>query len=251
MIKTILIEDDQILREGLKRLLFLYAPDMHIVAEADTVATAVKAVEQHKPDVVFLDIMIIGGNGFEVLEQYQKKHGKPSFQIVFITAFEEYAIKAFRFSALDYLLKPIDPDELKEVIEKIKQKNKTDSKKIEVLLEHIYNKNEPNKRLALSTTEGIHWVEISKIVYCESQNSYVTFTLENKQKIVVCKTLKEYEDLLTEAGFERIHQTFLINLHYLKTFNRNESTVELQHNIHLPVASRRKERLMELMKLGG
>jgi len=175
MIKTVLIEDDKILREGLKQLLTLYAPDMQIVAEADTVTTAVKVLEHHQPDVVFLDIMIIGGNGFEVLEQYQKVHGKPAFQIVFITAFEEYALKAFRFSALDYLLKPIDPDELKEVIAKIKQKNNIDTKKIEVLLEHIYNKNETNKRLALSTNEGIHWVEISKIVYCESQNNYVTF----------------------------------------------------------------------------
>jgi two-component system LytT family response regulator len=250
MIKAILIEDDNILREGLKQLLALYAPNIQVVAEADMVETALLALEKWQPDVVFLDIMLIGGNGFEVLEQYQQLHGKPTFQTVFITAFEEYAIKAFRFSALDYLLKPIDPDELKQVIEKINQKNSTDTKKIEVLLEHIYNKNEPNKRLALSTSLGIHWVEISKIMYCESQNNYVTFYMEDKQKIIVSKSLKEYEDLLTSSGFERIHQTYLINLHYLKTFNRNESMVELQHHIHLPVAVRKKERLVELMKMG-
>ena len=250
MIKAVLIEDDEILRNGLKQLLALYAPTIQVVAEADMVATAIKVLEATQPDVVFLDIMLIGGNGFEVLERYQELHGKPIFQTVFITAFEEYAIKAFRFSALDYLLKPIDPDELKQVIEKINQKNNIDTKKIEVLLEHIYKKDEPNKRLALSTNEGIHWVEVSKVVYCESQNNYVTFYLQDKQKIIVSKSLKEYEDLLASSGFERIHQTYLINLNFLKTFNRNESMVELQNNIHLPVASRRKERLIELMKKG-
>lgn len=248
MIKTIIIEDDKVLREGLRQLLALYAPTMHIVGEADTVETGVAILNAHQPDVVFLDIMLIGGNGFEVLEHYQKRFGKPDFQTVFITAFEEYAIKAFRFSALDYLLKPIDPDDLKQVIEKIMQKKVLEHKGIEVLLEHIYNRNEPNKRLALSTQDGIHWVEISKIMYCESENNYVTFYLEDKQKIIVSKSLKEYEDLLSSSGFERIHQTYLINLNFLKTFNKSESTVEMRYNIHLPVATRRKERLLEQLK---
>jgi len=163
MIKAILIEDDEILRKGLQEMLQLYAPNFEIIAQAETVANAVEILSKSKPDVVFLDIMLIGGTGFDVLKQYQEKNGFPKFQLVFITAFEEYAIKAFRMSALDYLLKPIDPDELKEVVRKIEKAKSLSPASFELLVDHLGKQN-TNKKIALATAEGIHIVLVDDIV---------------------------------------------------------------------------------------
>ena len=248
MIKAIIIDDDSNLRQGLLHLLKQLAPDIEVVGQMEEVAQGVNALHQLKPDVLFLDIQLTDGTGFDILEQFQKQFGKPNFQVIFITAHEQYALKAFRFSALDYLLKPIDLDDLQQVIEKIRQnKNQvSEYKNIEVLLEHLSQKTS-SKRMALPTAEGIHLFDIKDIIRIESSDNYSIFYFKNNEKIMVSKTLKDYEDLLTPHGFERIHQSHLINMSYLKSFLKKDSYVVMIDGKQLPVAIRKKERLQQII----
>lgn len=171
--------------------------------------------------------------------------------IVFITAHEQYALKAFKFSALDFLLKPVDPDELQKTITKIKQtlEKHHSFEHIDLLLENIRKKVDHFKRIALSTAEGIHLFEISDIIRCESQDNYTRFYIKNHKPLLISKTLKEYEELLLEHGFERIHQSHLINLSFLKSYIKNDGGyVVMADNTNLTISQRKKERLQELIK---
>jgi two-component system LytT family response regulator len=251
MTTAILIDDDANLRAGMRQMLSRYAPDISIIGEADSVLSGVEAVHRLKPNVLFLDIQLTDGTGFDLLEKLAEINGKITSQVVFITAHEQYAIKAFRFSALDFLLKPVDPDELQKVILKIKEvMSKSDNyAHIDLLLENIRKKVDHFKRIALSTSEGIHLFEISDIIRCESEDNYTKFYIKNNKPILISKTLKEYEDLLTEHGFERIHQSHLINLAYLKSYIKKEGGyVVMADNSNLPISQRKRERLQELLK---
>ena len=249
MITALLIDDDDNLRAGMKSLLSRYAPEIAILGEADSVKTGTELLLKTEPQVVFLDIHLGDGSGFDLLEEVNKR-GKLNSQIVFITAHEQYAIKAFRFSALDFLLKPVDPDELEKVISKIKNVLvKSESvAHIDLLLENIRKKVDNFKRIALSTADGIHLFEISDIIRCESEDNYTKFYIKNNKPVLISKTLKEYEDLLTEHGFERIHQSHLINLSYLKSYIKKDGGyVVMADNSNLPISQRKKERLQELI----
>jgi two-component system LytT family response regulator len=249
MITALLIDDDDNLRAGMKSLLSRYAPEIAIMGEADSVKTGTELLLKTEPQVVFLDIHLGDGSGFDLLEEVNKR-GKLNSQIVFITAHEQYAIKAFRFSALDFLLKPVDPDELEKVISKIKNVLvKSESvAHIDLLLENIRRKVDNFKRIALSTADGIHLFEISDIIRCESEDNYTKFYIKNNKPVLISKTLKEYEDLLTEHGFERIHQSHLINLAYLKSYIKKDGGyVVMADNSNLPISQRKKERLQELI----
>ena len=251
MITALLIDDDSNLRNGMKSLLARYAPEIRIIGEADSVETGVTLLLQNQPQVVFLDIHLGDGSGFDLLEAVNQR-GKLNSQIVFITAHEQYAIKAFRFSALDFLLKPVDPEELQKVIEKLKQViDKNDNvAHIDLLLENIRKKVDNFKRIALSNSDGIHLFEVSDIIRCESEDNYTKFYIKNSKPILISKTLKEYEELLTEHGFERIHQSHLINLAYLKSYIKKDGGyVVMADNAHLPISQRKKERLNELLKM--
>lgn len=251
MITAVLIEDDKNLREGMKGLLARYAPEIIILGEAESVTGAISVLDSLQPQVVFLDIQLGDGTGFDILEKLTEKIGKISFQVVFITAHEQYAIKAFRFSALDFLLKPVDPDELQKVIHKIKmalQKNDSFGH-IDLLLENIRKKVDNFKRIALSTSDGIHLFEVSDIIRCESTDNYTTFYIKNNKPVMISKTLKEYEELLAQHSFERIHQSHLINLAYLKSYIKKDGGyVVMADNSHLPISQRKKERLQEILK---
>lgn len=251
MITAILIDDDENLRNGMKKLLSRYVPDIIVIGEADSVKTGVEAMEALQPQVVFLDIQMVDGTGFDVLEKVAQRNGKSTAHIVFITAHEQYAIKAFRFSALDFLLKPVDPEELEKVINKIKNvldKNNNYAH-IDLLLENIRKKVDNFKRIALSTSDGIHLFEISDIIRCESVDNYTKFHIKNSKPVLISKTLKEYEDLLTEHGFERIHQSHLINLSYLKSYIKKDGGyIVMADDSNLPIAQRKRDRLQELLK---
>lgn len=252
MITALLIDDDSNLRNGMRSLLNRYAPEINILGEADSVKTGIKAMDSLKPQVVFLDIQLTDGTGFDILEKLAQKNGKSSSHIVFVTAHEEYAIKAFRFSALDFLLKPVDPEELEKVIEKIKNAlEKNDNyAHIDLLLENIRKKVDNFKRIALSTADGIHLVEVSDIIRCESEDNYTKFYIKNSKPILISKTLKEYEELLGEHGFERIHQSHLINISCLKSYIKKDGGyVIMADNSKLPISQRKKERLQELLKM--
>jgi len=251
MITALLIDDDSNLRTGMKGLLSLYAPDIMILGEADSVKSGINAIEYHQPNVVFLDIQLGDGTGFDILEQLVQKNGSLSCHVVFITAHEQYAVKAFRFSALDYLLKPVDPEELRKVIEKIKKALTVNDNyaHIDLLLENIRKKVDKFKRIALSTSDGIHLFEVSDIIRCESQDNYTKFYIKDSKPILIAKTLKEYEDLLSEQGFERIHQSHLINLAYLRSYIKKDGGYAVMaDNSHLLISQRKKERMQELLR---
>lgn len=250
MITAILIDDDQNLREGMKKLLALFAPTIKIIGEADSVASGIAAMETLKPQVVFLDIQLNDGTGFDILEKTAEKNSAINSHIVFITAHEQYAIKAFRFSALDFLLKPVDPEELQKVIKKIEKvvERKNDFAHIDLLLENIRKNVDNFKRIALSTSDGIHLFDISDIIRCESEDNYTKFYIENHKPILISKTLKEYEELLAEHNFERIHQSHLINLKYLKSYIKKDGGyVVMADGSKLAISQRKRERLQNIL----
>jgi two-component system LytT family response regulator len=250
MIKAIIIDDDANLRIGLKTMLARYAPQIQVVAEADSVESGVFVIQNNPSDVLFLDIQMGDGTGFDILETLKRKNKIINQQIVFITAFEQYAIKAFRFSALDYLLKPVDPEELTQVTNKIYEsvKNQTKTDHVDVLLDSIRNKNEDLHRIVLNNSEGMHILEIEDIIRCESEDNYTKFYLKSAKPLMISKTLKEYEELLSDEGFLRIHQSHLINLKYVDTFNKSDSKVKMSDSSFVPVSQRKKEKFLEVLK---
>ncbi|MEC4049447.1 LytTR family DNA-binding domain-containing protein [Flavobacterium sp. SUN046] len=251
MITAVLIDDDKHLRKGLKALLERYTNEIHIIGEAESVKTGVALLEKLQPQVIFLDIHLSDGTGFDILEQLGKTKGKNSAHIVFITAHEQYALKAFKFSALDFILKPVDPEELQHTISKIKEViGKSPSfEHIDLLLENIRKKVDNFKRIALSTSDGIHLFEVADIIRCEAKVNYTEFLIKNHKPLLISKTLKEYEEMLTEHGFERIHQSHLINLSYLKSYIKSDGGyVIMADNTNIPIAQSKKERLQELIR---
>ncbi|KRD07231.1 two-component system response regulator [Flavobacterium sp. Root901] len=250
MITAVLIEDDKHLRTGLKALLERYTNDILIIGEAESVKTGIAVIEKLRPQVIFLDIHLTDGTGFDILERLNKVNGKLNAHIVFITAHEQYAVKAFKFSALDFILKPVDPEELQDTMAKIKEAvGKNNSfENIDLLLENIRKKVDNFKRIALSTSDGIHLFEVSDIIRCEAKINYTQFFIKNHKPILISKTLKEYEELLSEHGFERIHQSHLINLSYLKSYIKTDGGyVIMADNSNIPIAQSKKEKLQELI----
>ncbi len=250
MITAVLIDDDVNLREGMRGLLSLYAPDITIIGEADSVASGVEILNKLNPQIVFLDIQMNDGTGFDILEKLSEINGKVTSHVVFVTAYEHYAIKAFRFSALDFLLKPVGPDELEKVIDKIRTvlEKDNDYSHIDLLLENIRKKADNFKRIALSNSDGIHLLDINDIIRCESDDNYTKFFIKNGKPILISKTLKEYEELLSEYDFVRIHQSHLINLAYVKSYVKKENGFVLMHNEdQLPVSQRKRELLQEIL----
>lgn len=251
MITALLVDDDKHLRTGLKALLERYTHDMVIIGEAESVKTGIAAIEKLRPQVIFLDIHLSDGTGFDILEKLLSANGKINAHVVFITAHEQYAVKAFKFSALDFILKPVDPEELQNTIAKIKEAvGKTNSfEHIDLLLENIRKKVDNFKRIALSTSDGIHLFEVADIIRCEAKVNYTQFFIKNHKPVLISRTLKEYEELLSGHGFERIHQSHLINLSYLKSYIKNDGGyVIMADNTNIPIAQSKKEKLQEVIK---
>jgi two-component system, LytTR family, response regulator len=244
-IRAIVIDDEIRSRDTLTGLLKKYCQeDVDIVAEADGYTTGLVAIRDHKPDVVFLDIQMPDGSGFKLLEDLEEI----SFEIVFTTAYDQYAIKAIRYSALDYLLKPIVPAELRNAVAKVKQKKSdgTINKHIRVLIENMKEKNAASKRIILSTSEGMHVIDIRDIIRCESDDYYTRFFIKDRKTIMVSKTLKENEELLSEFGFIRPHKSHLVNVRYIKSFIKVDGGyILLLDGTTVPVSRRKKEKILE------
>lgn len=242
--KAIIVDDEKNSCETLKVLLHDFCEGVSVRATCQTIADAVIAIAKHKPDVVFLDINMKGENGFDLLEKI-----KPiNFEIVFATAYSEYAIKAFKFSAIDYLLKPIDIEELKSAVSKVSKRKEIDANdRYDQLLQNLKPQNSKNYKLALPTATGLTFVKIADIIYCEADSNYTTFFLQDEKKIIVSQTLKEYEELLTPHRFFRIHHSYLVNLDFIKQYVRGDGgQVILMNDTALDVAKRRKDEFLKL-----
>ncbi|MDQ3111448.1 MAG: LytTR family DNA-binding domain-containing protein [Bacteroidota bacterium] len=250
MIKAVIVDDSPEARESMSADLKRWCPDVHLLAQAGSMAEGLKVLRELKPDVVFLDIQLGDGDGFGLLEQL----GETETKVIFTTGNDNYGIRAIKFSALDYLLKPVDPDELIAAVEKLTQEKKKQSisENIKLLTEHLRPSSGGGiKRLALNSADKVQVINITDIIRCESERNYTTFFLKGGQQIVVTKTLKEYEDLLEPSGFVRIHHSHLINLEHLKEFVKQDGGYALMDDkAHVPVSVRKKEDLLRALGLG-
>jgi len=242
MLRTLIIDDEKNNRRKIRELLEKHFPNVQLVGEAEGVKTGLESIVNHSPDLVLLDIRLMDGDAFDLLNQI----GQVNFKIIFITAFEEYALKAIKFSALDYLLKPVLLDELKAAIAKAENQimNELNLK----LLELSNNLNaSQNKRIVLKTAEKLHFVPVQDIMRCEADKNYTSFFLTDNKKIVVSGSIKDYEDMLCEQGFYRLHKSHIVNLTYIKSYEKAYGgTVILTDGSHVPVAVRKKNQLIEL-----
>lgn len=243
--KAIVIDDEYAARESLTELLNDFCKGVEIIGEADSVETGVKAIEKNKSDLVFLDINLSDGTGFEILERIKTR----KFEVIFVTAYEEFAIKAFKFSALDYILKPVDPDELFNAVSKAEKNLESGnlSLRLNTFFDHYNNENHKFEKIVLKTAERVHLVELKNIIRCQSDRNYTHFFIDNKGKITVSKTLKDFDDLLADYNFFRIHQTHLINLDYFDCFEKGGARVIMKDESVLPVSSRKKDDLIKYL----
>lgn len=246
MITCIIVDDELKSRESLQILLTDFCQNVEVLALCQNVDEGIKAIKKHHPNIVFLDIQLQGETGFELFERM------PSidFEVIFTTAYSEYALKAFRFSAIDYLLKPIDIEDLKKSIGKVETRlNRPIIERMQELFQNLRNESNGILKIALPTSDGLVFVDIKEILYCEASSNYTTITLQDNVKYVISRTLKEYEDLLQEYSFFRIHNSHIINLNAIKKYVRGEGGyVVMSNNQSLDVSKRRKE--LFLKKLG-
>jgi two-component system LytT family response regulator len=242
MIRTLIIEDEPKNRIRLRNMIESDFPNIDLAGEADGVKTGIEAINSLKPELVLLDIRLADGDAFELLD----KAGEITFKIIFITAYEEYALKAIKFSALDYLLKPISSEDLKLAIDKAEQQIMNELRLKLSTLQLNLNPDKKNKTIVLRTMNKIYLVEIMEIIRCESDGSYTrVFTKEGKE-YMVSVPMKEYEDILLDHGFFRIHKSHIINLSYIESFDK-EGYVRLKDTTSLPVSRRKKNELLEVI----
>lgn len=243
MIRAVIIDDENGCVETLSILLRMHCPEITIEAACTSGASGIEAILKYKPDVVFLDIEMPVMNGFELLE----KIGKISFQVVFTTAYNQFAIKAFKYSALDYLLKPIDPDDLKAAVARIKELKTVPMKEqFEILLQNVQENKRP-QRIALSTGDGLVFVNTADIMYCQSDSNYTNVVLVNGDKYLLAKSLKEFEDTLPARDFFRIHNSFLVNMNQVKKFVRGDGGyVIMNDETQITIARARREEFFAL-----
>lgn len=242
MIRAIIIDDEKAGRETLKSFIAKYCEGIEIIAEGDSVKSGIIAINQYFPDLVFLDIQMQDGTGFDLLEMLPSIN----FKLIFVTSFDQFAIRAFKYSAIDYILKPVDPDLLTNAVKRILDKNVISEidKKLDVLLS---NKKEI-KKIALPSSNGIRFIKIDEIVRCESDNNYTTFYLNNKEKILVSKTLKEYDTLLSDTHFYRVHKSHLVNINYISKYvSEDGGYIILEDKSQIEVSRRKKDGLLEIM----
>jgi len=241
MIKALVVDDEKKSRESLRMLLDEFCDNVEVVGTAESISETLGIVKEKNPNLVFLDIRMRGESGFDLFKHFDEVN----FEVVFTTAYSEYAIKAFKFSAIDYLLKPIDIEGLQEAVEKAEERIKSKEfpqKRIEALLQNLKPIESTNFKLALPTAKGLLFVKLSEILYCVGQNNYTEFYIKDKTKIIVSKTLKEYESMLSEHNFFRIHKSYLINLNEITEYIRGDGGyVIMNNNSSLDVAKRRKE----------
>lgn len=246
MITAIIVDDEPYCCESLATLLEKYCKNIKVIDVCYSAETALKSIPENAPNVLFLDVEMPGMNGFELLE----KLDEINFQLIFTTSYDQYAIKAIRFSALDYLLKPIDREELQKAIEKVLQKIKsTLPQQLEILLNKLHKTSSPNQKIALPTMEGLQLIAVDSIIYCASDSNYTNIYLKKKEKIIVSRTLKDIEQMLDEYSFIRVHHSYLINLPEVEKYIKGEGGyLIMSDGSTVDVSRSRKEILMQKLQ---
>ena len=245
MIRVIVIDDEKRVANAIAKIIDTHCSGFSVIGVAHNVAEGMALINKHKPDLVTLDINMPDGSGFDIL----KKVDDIDFKLIFITAYEEFALKAIKFSAIDYILKPIDEFELSEAFRKVKsiQKKEDNRLVLDAFISGLNGKPKENKKIVLKTADDIHLIKINNIIRCESDGSYTSFFLKKDKKLLVSKNLKEYEDLLTDYGFFRAHHSHLININYIERFHKADGgIIYMSDQSEIPVSVRKKERLLKL-----
>jgi two-component system LytT family response regulator len=246
MIKALIIDDEKHCSDNLQWQLKQYCPEVEVATVCMNAEKGLAEIYKQQPQLVFLDVEMPGMTGFEMLE----KLSDINFDIIFTTAFNQYAIRAIRFGALDYLVKPIDKDELRSAIDNHLKRNQHNSfNQLNALLTHIKKSNDLSfQKIALPTIHGYELVPLNNIMYCESKSNYTNIYLNNNQQILVSKTLKDIEELLNMQPFFRLHNSYLVNLQYAIRYIKGEGgSLVLNNDITIPVSRNKKEELLRLI----
>ncbi|WP_341216623.1 LytTR family DNA-binding domain-containing protein [uncultured Wocania sp.] len=236
--KTLIVEDKAYIRKALLNLLQLIEAEVEVLGECASVKDAVVVANACKPELIFLDINLLDGNAFDFLEQTEHL----SFKVIFITAYEEYALKALKFGAVDYILKPVDVLELKDALHKVKSITVTEQQKQIKKTKTVWGNDD--QKLILSLHDSFQVIDLNELVYCESDKGYTTFYNCNNKKYVVSKTLKDFEERLTKANFSRPHQSFMVNFKFIDKYEKS-GTIHLKNGIKIPVSLRKKEQFVQ------
>jgi len=250
MIKTYIIEDEKPTQDAIVEILRSNCHNIDVVGLSDNVTDAEKEIIDCKPDLLLADINISGGTSFDVLE----KLGEVKFKIIFITAFEEYALQAIKVAAIDFIVKPIDPLELIEAMNKASQSIEKENTQLmlQTLLVNLRSSEKKFEQIVLKTAESIYLVNVKEIVHLEADGAYTTFFFNDGRKILVSKVIKEYDELLSESGFLRVHQSHIINLGYIDRYEKNDGGyLVMKDDTMIPVSFRKRETLLsKLEKIG-
>lgn len=246
--KAILVDDEPDGIRTLHKMLELHCPDVQVTATCSNATTAKQQILQIEPDVVFLDIQMPGKSGLDLLTEMADKE----FEVIFVTAHNEYMLQALQYSAADYLLKPVDEDRLIEAVQRVKSRLETDQKEDyrKALLHNLSKTGNPSEmRLCLPTLKGFIVLKLDDIIYCEAERSYTVFHLEGNRTVTVSRPLLEYDEVLKDTSFLRIHKSFLINLNHVKEYHRGEGgTVIMTNNAEIEVSRRKKEQFLLKIK---
>ena len=244
MIKAIIIDDEMHCRKTLAILLKEYCPEVQLMVQCSDAENGIEAIENLKPDLVFLDIEMPGMNGFDMLEKFSEI----PFAVIFTTGYDQYAIKAFRFYAIDYLLKPIEPKELINAVHKVRvQKQLPATDQFQMLLNKMQNREEVFPKIPVPTSDGFELIAIEQVLYCEAKDNYTFFNLKNKKKIIACRMLKEVEEQLGDFPFfVRVHNSYIVNIREVKKYVRGEGGyVIMSDDTSVNVSRSRKEELLK------
>ena len=242
MLKAIIIDDEPYCCESIATLLEENS-EVEIVAICYNAADAITSIKKYSPDLVFLDVEMPKMNGFEMLE----KLPSVNFEIIFTTSYDQYALKAIRFSAIDYLLKPVDSEELQKAVQKvIHRSQKPIAAQLEILMQKIHQPSTPINKIAMPTMEGLQMIPVDSIISCESDSNYTILLLKNNKKIIVSRTLKEIEELLEEHSFVRVHRCYLANLNEVEKYVKGEGGyLMMSDGSSIDVARNKKEVLLK------
>jgi two-component system, LytTR family, response regulator len=246
MIKALIIDDEKHCSDSLQWQIKNHCPDIEVAAICHNAETGLKAIEKDQPQLVFLDVEMPGMSGFEMLEALPKI----DFDIIFTTAYNQYAIRAIRFGALDYLIKPIDKDELMAAVDTLMKRTQRDSlKQLNALLTHIRKSNDLSfQKIAFPTLHGYELVPLNNIMACESRSNYTNIHLNNGRNMLVSRTLKEIEEMLDMPPFFRVHNSYLVNLQYAVRYNKGEGGfLVLSDDLTVPVSRNKKEELLKII----
>ena len=248
MITSIIVDDEPRGISMLKNLLQEYCPGIKVLAECATADDAIEKIELLSPQICFLDITLPGKNSFELLEELQTI----PFEIIFITAHNDYALQAFQYSAVDYLMKPIDEDLLVESVKRASMRihSKEITNNVSALLHNLQSANSPREmKICISSSKGFQLVDLKDILYCEASSNYTNFYFTSGAAVITSKTILEYELLLEDSGFTRIHKSYLVNLLHVKEYLRGEGgSIILTNKKELEVSRRKKEEFLKKMK---